>query len=382
MRIGIEAQRIFRIHKHGMDIVALELIRALQQIDKLNDYFIFVRKGEDSSCLQETDNFKIVPVPGISYADWEQLFLPLYAHRYKLDILHCTSNTAPLFYRKNLAITLHDVIFLEQDSSGKVFSWYQRLGRIYRKYIVPQVASKASHLITVSNYEKQRILKMLPARIPETSVIYNAVGKHFFQIPDQSQIDMVKATYELPEQYIFYIGNTDPKKNIFRTMRAYRHYCIQVADPLPLLIADVTEKFLDTVMDETDTRSLRGRIRLTGYIRNQDLPLIYACSSMFLYPSLRESFGIPVLEAMACGTPVVTSNTTALPEIAGDAACFADPLSEKSIGEAILRVLHQPSFSQELIEKGKHHCRTFDWRISAVQLHQLYQQITQHAKTA
>ncbi|MBK6642891.1 MAG: glycosyltransferase family 4 protein [Bacteroidetes bacterium] len=352
MRIGIEAQRIFRTKKHGMDIVVLELIKALQETDKDNHYFIFVKKGDDNGCLKETDNFNIVEVPGITYADWEQVFLPLYAAKYNLDVLHCTSNTAPLLYRGHTVVTLHDVIFLEPGKQVNTSNWYQFLGKVYRKMIVPASIRKAKHIVTVSNFEKDRIKEVLGITGDNISVVYNAFGKHFKNNIGFKDLDKIKEKYKLPEHYIFYIGNTDPKKNIYKTLRAYRIYCIKVPTPLPLVIADISPEFLENILEATNTTTLRQNIRLTGYIHNTDLPGIYKAASLFLYPSLRESFGIPLLESMACGTPVITSNTSALPEVAGNAAMLVDPTNEKMIGDSIAGVLNDINAASKLIEQG------------------------------
>lgn len=373
MKIGIEAQRIFRTKKHGMDIVALELIKALQKIDLVNQYYIFVKKGDDKDCLAETANFNIVEVPGATYADWEQIFLPMYAKKFKVDILHCTSNTAPILYSSKTVVTLHDVIFLENNQTSSTSSWYQNLGRIYRKLIVPKSVKNATHIITVSEFESNQICKILNIQNNNISVVYNSFGKHFSKKYSIENIDMVKRKYKLPENYIFYIGNTDPKKNILNTIRAYRNYCINSINPIPLVIADISEPFLESVLEKTDTKSLRNRIVLTGYIHNADLPCIYAGANLFLYPSLRESFGIPVLESMASGTPVITSNISALPEIVGKAALLVDPRNEKNIGEAMLQILSNENKSEELVKEGYERIKQFSWDLSANKLLNIYQ---------
>nr|MBK9653092.1 glycosyltransferase [Bacteroidota bacterium] len=148
-----------------------------------------------------------------------------------------------------------------------------------------------------------------------------------------------------------------------------------MADPLPLVIADINETFLQTVLEKTDTRSLRNNIVLTDYILNSDLPSIYAGASLFLYPSLRESFGIPVLESMASGTPVITSNNSALPEVAGAAAALVDANSEKNIGETMVQVLTEYGKATELINKGYERIKDFSWSISADKLLTIYKAI-------
>lgn len=159
MKIAIEAQRIFRKEKHGMDYVALETIRELQKIDQQNEYFILVSPGDDV-CLQESANMHIVTVNWPSYPLWEQIGLPLALKKIKPDLLHCTSNTAPVYGNIPLMLTLHDIIFLEKKQ-GKNQSMYQRLGRFYRKIIVPQILTKCKRIITVSHFECNRISHFL-----------------------------------------------------------------------------------------------------------------------------------------------------------------------------------------------------------------------------
>ena len=158
MIIGIEAQRIFRTKKHGMDMVALELIRNLQRIDQKNEYVIFVKPDEDRQVIKESANFRIVELGGGPYPIWEQIALPRAAKKMGCDILHCTSNTAPVFSRVPLVITLHDIIYLESISLlKKGGTWYQKLGNMYRRWVVPPVVKKAKKVITVSHFEKDRI---------------------------------------------------------------------------------------------------------------------------------------------------------------------------------------------------------------------------------
>jgi hypothetical protein len=160
MKIGIEGQRLFRNKKHGMDMVALELIRNLQIIDKENEYFIFVKPDEDNKVLRETSNFKIIELEGGPYPTWEQIALPKAAKKYGCDILHCTSNTAPFFTNIPLITILHDIIYMESSYLNILkssSSSYQKFGNIYRKLVVPRVVKKSKKVITVSHFEKNRI---------------------------------------------------------------------------------------------------------------------------------------------------------------------------------------------------------------------------------
>src|SRR6476620_9407357 len=166
MRIGIEAQRIFRPKKHGMDVVAIELIRNLQQIDKKNEYVIFCNKGVNDDTIVASSNFQIDKSSTLTYAHWEQLYLPLEVKKQKLDLLHCTANTAPLRCKVPILLTLHDIIYLENvDFKGTA---YQNLGNLYRRWLVPKIAKKASLILTVSQFEKENILRRL--QLPEDKV--------------------------------------------------------------------------------------------------------------------------------------------------------------------------------------------------------------------
>ena len=220
MRIGIEGQRLFREKKHGMDMVALELILNLQKIDKENEYFIYVKPDVDE-CLHDTDNFTIRQVEGGAYPIWEQKALPKAAAADNLDVLHCTSNTAPLKTSMPLMITLHDIIYMEHSmlkilrSSGTA---YQRFGNIYRRYVVPRVMKKSDIIITVSHFEKKRIDEFFGMKDNRLRAVYNGVGEHFKEVTDEVELKRVKEQYKLPDRYFFFLGNTDPKKNIFRAV--------------------------------------------------------------------------------------------------------------------------------------------------------------------
>lgn len=364
MRIGIEAQRIFRKKRHGMDIVALETIRQLQQMDTENDYFIFVRPGEDSSILQESPKFHIVPLKALSYADWEQIALPLAAKKYKLDVLHCTSNTAPFFCPVPLVVTIHDVIYMEKMNLRKG-SWYQKLGFLYRRWNVPFIAKKAKAIITVSDYERTTIVNRLGLAKERVQTIYNGVSEHFHSAIDPQAVEQFRKEQQLPEQFIFFIGNTDPKKNVNNTVKGYALALQQ--DPLlpQLVMLDYSPESLNATLHSLNENELIPHIHLMDYVPNTQLPYLYRSSLVFLYTSLRESFGIPMLEAMRCGTPVITSNTSAMPEIAGDAAVLCDPNKPESIANAILKLSQDEGLRNRNREIGLQRAADFSWKSTA-----------------
>lgn len=378
MRIGIEGQRLFRLKKHGMDMVALELIRNLQKIDTENEYFIFVKPDEDPHCLQPTKNFHIVELEGGSYPLWEQRALPAAARKAGCQLLHCTSNTAPLNPGMPLVITLHDIIYLESISLFKKGgTWYQKVGNMYRRFVVPRVVRKSERIITVSHFEKRRIGEFFgfAADDPHLVAIYNGVGEHFKPIKDTGELQRVKEKYRLPDHYVFFLGNTDPKKNTIGVLRAFSNYLKAGNPPLKLVMLDFEHNALEALLNEIGDPGLRSQIHLTGYVVNTDLPAIYAQSELFLYPSLRESFGIPMLEAMRCGTPVITSNTSSMPEVSGGAALLVDPFKPEEITEAMVKLMTDHKLRQELIEKGYVQSAAFSWYHMAEEVHKLYLEV-------
>ena len=263
MKIAIEAQRIFRPNKHGMDFVALETIRCLQKIDTKNEYFIFTGEGGDR-CLEETPNMHIETLRCPTYPLWEQWALPRAVARVKPDLLHCTSNTAPVWGRTPLVLTLHDIIFLEKQASRNKSS-YQSLGRIYRRLVVPRILPKCRKIVTVSQFECDRIRTALGLDPERITAIYNGYNERFRPLDDVAR---TVGKYLSDPGYIFFLGNTDPKKNTSGTLRAYAEYVRRSEKPQPLLVADLREQAAEEILREIGAPELRGMLRLPGYIPN------------------------------------------------------------------------------------------------------------------
>jgi glycosyltransferase involved in cell wall biosynthesis len=379
MVIGIEGQRLFRKKKHGMDMVALELIKNLQILDHENQYYIFVKPDEDHSALQETENFKIIELKGGPYPTWEQIALPIAAKKYGCQVLHCTSNTAPLFTSVPLITILHDIIYME-SSYLKILrssaSTYQKFGNVYRKLVVPRVLKTSNKVITVSHFEKNRIGEFFGIKgNDKLDAIYNGVSEHFKPVTNTNELKRVKEAYNLPDKYFFFLGNTDPKKNTKGTLKAFSDFLKNTNSDHKLVMLDYDNNELEKLLSEIGDKQLIDKIILTGYVVNTDLPAIYSQCDIFLYPSLRESFGIPMLEAMACGVPVITSNTSSMPEVASDAAHIIDPYKPEEITEGIIKVLEDKDYRNTLIKKGLERSKQFSWKNMAIEYLKLYKEV-------
>ena len=370
MRIGIEAQRIFRNNKHGMDFVVLEEIKELQKSDNRNDYFVFVAPGEDH-CLHDSKNVHIIEIGSNFYPLWEQFSLPRAVNQLNLDMLHCTSNTAPILCKIPMILTLHDIIFLEpRDKSNK--SLYQNMGWLYRRFVVPRILKKCKRIITVSEFEYNNIISKL--HIPEEKMvmIYNGYNEWFKPVED---IELIYQQYIEEPGYFFFLGNTDPKKNTERTLIAYSHYLEKSNVKRKLLMADLDRSFLDDIIERNHIENIKDYMVIPGYIKNADLPYVYNNAFAFLYTSLRESFGIPLLEAMACGTPVITSNTSSMPEIGGSEALMVNPQNADEITEKMLLLEEDNIIYQKQKEIGIRRAQQFSWKYTAEQLLTVYEDV-------
>jgi glycosyltransferase involved in cell wall biosynthesis len=373
MKIGIESQRIFRKSKHGMDVVAMEQIRQLQRMDSKNEYLLFAKDGEDKTWLTESRNLKTVLVQGVSYADWEQLSLPLAVKKYRPDLLHCTANTAPYSCSVPLIVTVHDVIYIEETSFGG--SAYQDFGNLYRRFVVPHAIKAAKKVITVSQSEKDVIARVCKTDPDKIEVIYNGVSERFQNKYSKEDVEKFRTRYQLPERFILFFGNTAPKKNTTGCIHAYIEYCSAVNDPLPVVIGDYPQSSILKILNKVNRPELIRHFHAPGYISPLEMPLLYNCSTLFLYPSFRESFGLPVLEAMASGVPVITSDIPPIREIAGDAAIFVNPQKPAEIAQQIELLLKNPDRVETLIHSGLQRVQSFTWESSAKNLLKIYESL-------
>ncbi|NQX76323.1 glycosyltransferase family 1 protein [Gilvibacter sp.] len=376
MRIGIEAQRLFRPEKHGMDRAVLELIKNLQVLDHENEYFIFVQPDEDSAVIQETANFNIVEVDAGSYPVWEQIKLPKVAKKLNCDILHCTSNTAPLFTATPLMTTIHDVIYMEGSVKALLkskASAYQKFGNLYRRLIFSKVAKNSKQILTVSEFEKENITAHLSKTEAEKlTAIHNGVSGHFHNERNEQRLQEVREKYGLPQNYMLHLGSKDPRKNTKRVLQAFGDYLKASGETHKLVLMGYNKTTLQADLAELQLHEVEQHIILPGYVADQDLPQVFQMAELFLFPSLREGFGIPVIEAMACGIPVITSNTSSMPEVAGDAAHLVDPYSTEQIVSAIASIRDSKVYYQSLVAKGLNRAKEFSWEAMAQKVLEKY----------
>lgn len=373
MRIGIEAQRLFRKSKHGMDFVALELIKNLPT-DGEHEFFVFVNATDEECKLQSFPHVTVVNHTA-SYPVWEQIWLPRTANRMNLDVLHCTANTFPIFSKVPVVLTLHDVIFIESNPLfSKGYNAYQRFGNLYRRVLLKYFNKGVRRVATVSRFEKLNIKIRLGNKL-KTDVIYNGVSEHFNpEVVEHPSKELVRKRYQLPWHYFLYLGNTDPKKNTPRTLRAFAEF-VKDHPAANLVVGDLKPSFIEKCLPGEKYAFARKRIHPVGYIENRHLPDLIKLSQGFLYPSLRESFGLPLLEAMACGVPVITADTSSMPEIAQDAAIKVNPKCEKALTNAMSSLWSSDVWKNHFRELGIRRSADFSWKRMSKEYVQLYENV-------
>jgi glycosyltransferase involved in cell wall biosynthesis len=272
MRIGIEIQRLFRKKKYGIETSSLELVNKIKELDPKYEFIIYAKDDVDRECFVPSEKFKVKTLAGQFFADFEQISLPIASKLDKLDLLHCTGNTTPYFSPVPVVQTLHDIIFM--DPIPRNDNWYQRFGNLYRRKLVPLVSPKSEAIITVSQYEKDRILSRLPLEESRIEVIYNGINeKHFRICNDAKRLNWVRLTYSLPKNFILFLGNPSFRKNPMGVIEAYVIYASKAKDPLPLVTPGLTQKYILDCLKQLNANYDPALFITPGYIKEEDLPI-------------------------------------------------------------------------------------------------------------
>ncbi len=306
---------------------------------------------------------------------WEQVGLVQAVHKEQVDLLHYPYFAAPVVRTHPTVVTIHDVIPV-------VLPEYRRreMNRLYTS-LVSFTSKRASAIIAVSECSRRDIVRTLGIPADKISVIGNAVHPSYYPIRDSWLLAAVRERYNIAKKYILYFGGFDLRKNVLRLIHAYAALPETFRNEYQLVIAGRLSPFLGEHSLYPDPRPLvreldiGDRIIFTGHIREQDKPPLFSGATVFVFPSLYEGFGMPVLEAMACGAPVITSRLSALPEVVGDAGVLIDPYSEAAIAEAIGTLLADPVRRSDLSEQARARSRDFSWRQVAEQTVQVYERV-------
>ncbi|WP_151736546.1 glycosyltransferase family 4 protein ['Paenibacillus yunnanensis' Narsing Rao et al. 2020] len=379
MNIGIDAR--FAIHnRRGIGNYTLNLLCHLAELDKENLYFLYIDKEDEENVLPTQPNFIIRNLMQRNYFLWEQLYFPIAAKKDKVDIIHCTGNTSPITHilpkKTKIITTLHDVMFLKGKSVIPTpNSRYQKMGRIYRKFVVNRMMKYVELIITVSTFSKNDILRHFPwYDNKKIQVIYEAANDCF---KDDVRLDEFS---DIPnkmngDNYILTLGADDHRKNTRLVIEKYIEAIKDGRIDCNLVIVGMPNWRNSEMYSIVEKTEFANKIIFMDFINETELVYLYKNATMFLYPSLYEGFGIPPLESMACGTPVITSNTTSIPEIVEDAALTINPSSGEELKQGIIELFNNEMLRKELSVKGLQRVQKFSWRNMAFNTLEVYKSL-------
>lgn len=367
MRIGIDMRMLRRA---GIGRYIHSLVDELMRIDKDNEYILFLDEDDFDSYTITNENFTKKPLKSKVFSLEEQYRLVSSAWREGLDVFHSPHFVVPLLWRRNLVTTIHDLIPLIYPETLP-----SRASRIYCYTMMRAAAIKSRRVVTNSYHTRRDIVRYL--KIPETKVkvIYQGVNENYHPVESERILKEVKKRYKTSEKFILYVGEWKPHKNILRLMRAFHELKTKTRIPHKLVVGGRKDSRYPEIPALARDLELETDIIFPGYIPEEDLPVLYSAADLFVFPSLYEGFGFPVLEAMACGTPVVSSDTSSLSEIAGDAAIFVNPHSVEQIAQAMQEVLKDAKLRLKLVRKGVERARLFTWEKSGRETLRVYEEV-------
>ena len=367
MRIAIDARKL---HDFGIGTYIRNLLLHLARIDQQTEYVLLCSPDDRSIATSLGENFRSVCEGAGPYSLLEQLSIPLRVRREGADLFHAPHYVLPPLTPTRTIVTIHDCIHL-------MFPQYlpNRLGHAYARAALWTAARKSDRILTVSETSKRDILRFLHVPPEKMAVIHNAIDERFWLDPGEEQIVRTRERYQLNDPFVLYVGNIKPHKNLERLIEAFHRVRGRGLDQLKLLIIGDEISRLQSLRRTVHRLMLHKHVRFFGFVPPETLAVLYRLASVFVFPSLYEGFGLPPLEAMASGTPVVTSNVSSLPEVVGDAAVLVDPYDAEAIADGIMRVLSDAELRVELRRRGLARAQAYSWERSVRRIHEIYQEV-------
>jgi glycosyltransferase involved in cell wall biosynthesis len=354
MRVALDASRTAAGQRTGTERYSLELIRGLLRIDQANDYLLYFNRPPPPGLIKPRPNWqpRVVPFARL----WSHLRLARELARDRPDVLFVPAHVLPLRHPPRSVVTVHDLGF-------HFFPWAHPLGsRVYLELSTRWAARRATRLIAISHStaaDLQRIYRVPPERV---RVVYEGVNSRFGPVHDKDLVAAVRQRYGLNSRpYLLAVGTVQPRKNLLGLLRAHRILLDTCSADVQLALAGPPGWGYGQLDHELQTLGLTAQVRLLGYVGDDDLCALYSGAVAHVQPSFYEGFGLTVLEAMACGTPVVASNTSSLPEVVGGAGLLVDPNDPRDIASALHRLLEKPTLRTELGAAGRRRAATFTW---------------------
>ena len=371
MRVGIDATAL-PAQPVGAGNYIIQFIKTLARISTNYELIIFAHQNKrDLFEIPDDTNLHwelVADKSPMRRLLWEQTSFPGLVRRAGIDLLHSLHYTQPVLLKCPSIVTIHDMTFFLFPQL------HTRPKRFFFPNAIRTSVRRADALVAISESTRQdsiRLLGVPPEKIFTTQL---GVNDEFGVINDQKLLDRVQEKYKLPKAFILYVGLVEPRKNVPALIRAYKSL-VDGGIQYDLVIVGRYGWMYQEVFKQTEELGLQDRIQFTGYVPQFDLPIVYNLASLFVYPTRYEGFGFPALEAMACGTPVITSRVSSLPEIVGDAGVLVSPEDEQALAAAMGEVLSDKSLFDRLRKKGIQRAKYFTWERTALETLKVYQHV-------
>jgi len=364
---------------YGIGTYVRNLVRHLARLDHETTYLLFCNPADEWTLRDLAENFVPVVDGSARYGLREHVSIPLKLRRLGAELLHSPHYVRPLLCTIPSVVTIHDCIHL-------LFPQYlpSRMAYRYARFMMGSAVRRSSLVFTVSEASRADILRFYPSVEPEkVHVVPNAIDAELLEDPGEEEMERVRERYQIHGRFVLFVGNVKPHKNLERLIRAFAQ--VRQArghDDLRLVLIgnDVSR---DGALRRTiEAAGVRQDVRFFGFVPHRTLAALYRMAAVFAFPSLYEGFGLPPLEAMACGTPVVTSRVSSLPEVVGDGALLVDPYSAEDVARGISRVLDDADLRAQLVQKGRARAAQFSWERSVRSIHAGYLKVLGHPAPA
>jgi len=367
MHIGIDASRIAIAERTGTERYSVELLGALARLDRHNQYTLYCN-GLPPALPRVGPNFALrnIPFPRL----WTHARLSLELRQHPPDRLFVPAHVVPLLHPAHSVVTIHDLGYL-------AFPETHTFTRRLELHLTTRWSTRAARqLIAISQATRNDLITHYGVAPEKIAVVYHGLGPQFHPITHTATINAVRARYGIRAPYFLYIGTVQPRKNLARLIDAFAQ-ALQAgmtvthpggpSGPPHLLLAGKKGWMTAAIEQRAAAAGVAGQVHFSGYVADADLPALLSGALAFVFPSLYEGFGMPVLEAMACGTPVLTSNSSSLPEVAGDAALLVDPHDTGAIADELTRLATEPILREQLRMRGPAHAAQFTWERCAAE---------------
>jgi glycosyltransferase involved in cell wall biosynthesis len=352
MLIGIDGSRATVADPTGTENYSARLIKALLKLNTDHQIRLYFNRPPAAELGLETSEHRVMPFPRL----WTHLRLSWEMKQNPPDVLFVPSHVLPIVHPYRSVVTVHDLGFYYHPEA-------HTLGQnLYLRWSTRFNARQAVRIVADSEFTRNDLAESYGIAKEKMVVVYPGRDESLSPVADQEVLDELRARYSLPQSYLLYVGTLHPRKNLVRLVQAFRLAADRLAPDLCLVLSGRKGWMYDDIYAEVERQGLANRVRFTGYVAQADMAALLSAAKAFVFPSLHEGFGFPVLEAMACGTPVLTSDRASLPEVAGNAALYVDPLDIEAMGAALVRVVSDQNLRLELVERGFDQIHRFSWR--------------------